>query len=185
MADIIDIQTALVAIASAAVYPLGISSASITGAPILLYPGWPNAAQLDTDLSVGSAHITVFPTQIESNKTRYPLDWRPSSIAAGSITRELRRQDRVFQITAWCSTPTQRDTIGAALDIAMAQIEFLALPDGYGARMIYRNSHVTDDLEKAKIYRRDFQYSVEYATTQTMSATVITQTITNTTLIGN
>lgn len=262
MSDIIDVQNTLVAIAASTVYPNGAGSPSITGAPIILYPGWPDAAQLDSDLTAGKVHITVFPTATESNKTRYPKDWvqqsvNPAAITAsvtgqaitiggaiaspfapcnvmatvnhqiyayavqagdtlasiaaglaaligvgvpgttssgavvamsntanvgatriglsGISTRELRRQERVFQITVWANTPTQRDVIGSALDIALAATEFLTLPDGYGARMIYRSSNVIDALQKAKLYRRDFMYSVEYATTQTETDMQITQ----------
>lgn len=93
----------------------------------------------------------------------------------GTSIREVRRQERVFQITVWASTPAQRDTLGAAVDMALAVTEFLTLADGFGARLIYRNSSLSDESQKAKIYRRDFQYSVEYATTQTATDTQITQ----------
>ena len=262
MSDVIDVQNALVATVAAAVYPNGTGAASVSGSPIVVYAGWPTASRLDADLLTGKAHISVYPTMIEQNKTRYLKDWTQGSIntatvtatiagqtiviggvmpspfvthnvvavvsgkayvypvlisdtinsiatalaaliavdwagtaaASGVITlpglavltaarvgvtgtsiREIRRQERVFQITVWSSTPSQRDVIGSALDIALAATEFLNMPDGYGARLVYRNSHVTDDLQKAKLYRRDFQYSVEYATTQTATDTQITQ----------
>ncbi len=262
MADIIDVQNALVALVAGAVYPNGTGAASVSGSPIVAYAGWPIPSQLDTDLTVGKTHISVYPTQIENNKTRYPKDWQQQSLNAATITaaiagqtvvidgampvpftahnivvlvnrkpyvygvlntdtlatiatalaaliavdlagtvaaggvitlpasanitaarvgitgtliREIRRQERVFQITVWAGTPAQRDVIGAVLDVALAATEFLTMPDGYGARLIYRNSHVNDGLQKAKLYRRDFQYSVEYATTQTEIDTQITQ----------
>jgi len=267
MSDLIDVQNSLVSIVAAAAYPNGTGQASVSGSPIVVYAGWPTASRLDTDLIAGKAHITVYPTLIETNKTRYSKDWQQQSINTATITaaivgqtvviggampspftahnvvamvnglpyvyavqagdtlttiaaalaaliavgvtgttssgavitmpstanitaarvgvtgtaiREIRRQERVFQITVWANTPAQRDAIGSALDIALAATEFLTMPDGYGARMIYRNSHVTDDLQKAKLYRRDFQYSVEYATTQTEVETQITQEQLNT-----
>ena len=39
------------------------------------------------------------------------------------------------------------------------------MPDGFGARLIYKNSMVIDALQKANLYRRDLNYHVEYATT--------------------
>lgn len=93
----------------------------------------------------------------------------------GTSIREIRRQERVFQITIWAQTPTLRDTIGSALDIALAATEFLTMPDGYSARLFYKSSNVIDALQKAKLYRRDFMYNVEYATTQTEVDTQITQ----------
>ena len=262
MSDVIDVQNVLVAAVAAAVYPNGTGAASVSGLPIVVYAGWPTASRLDADLLTGKAHITVYATATESNKTRYGKDWSLQSLNTATITaliagqtvviggafpspftahnivilangkgyvyavqatdtlatigaalaaliavdwagttsaagvislptaasitaarvgvtgtsiREVRRQERVFQITVWSSTPGQRDAIGSALDIALAATEFLSMPDGYGARLVYRNSHVIDDLQKAKLYRRDFQYSVEYATTQTETDTQITQ----------
>lgn len=98
----------------------------------------------------------------------------------GTATRELRRQVRTFQLTIWADTPSKRDTLSAAIDVALTAIEFLSLPDGYAARLTYQNSHVIDTLQKAKLYRRDFFYAVEYATTQTETETSITEAQLNT-----
>lgn len=183
MADITDVGAALVALAALAVYPNGITQPSVSGTGIRVYQGWPNPQQLDADIRVGICHVSVYPTMTETNKTRYPKDWQQQG--AGMMVREIRRQDRVFQITVWAATPALRDVVAAAVDVTLTGTEFLTMPDGFGARIIYRNSHISDDLQKDKLYRRDFQYSVEYATTQTMAATAITQTITNITLTGN
>ena len=48
--------------------------------------------------------------------------------ASATMGTEVRRQERLVVITVWAPTPALRDTIGAALDLALAQIEFLALP---------------------------------------------------------
>jgi hypothetical protein len=262
MADISDVNSALVAIVAQAIYPNGTAQASVVAAGVRIYPGWPNPQQLDADVKVGVSHVSVYPRAEERNTTRYSKDWQQRSLAVATITatvnaqtiviagampvpftahvvsilvngkvypyqvlstdtlamiatalaaliavdrpgtaaasgvvtlpssasitaarvgvtgtsiREIRRQERVFQITVWASTPAQRDVIGAALDIALAATEFLTMPDGYAARLIYRNSHLSDDMQKSKLYRRDFQYSVEYATTQTATDTQITQ----------
>jgi len=44
-------------------------------------------------------------------------------------------------------------------------MRFLEMPDGFGARLIYKNSMVIDAQQKANLYRRDLNYTVEYATT--------------------
>lgn len=263
MSDISDVQNALVAMVAAAVYPAGTAAPSVSGGDIVVYAGWPTSSRLDADLVVGKAHVTVYQTDIETNKTRYSKDWQdqtvnaaslaittvgqqitvsgavhvpyqqenvsihvgtmtyvvaaaagdtpatlaaalaallvvdwPDTTAAGAVitlpgaaniilamigvtgttVRVLRTVDRVFQLTVWADTPARRDAIAAALDIALTAVERFTLADGYGARLIYRNSHITDQLQKAKLYRRDFQYSVEYSTTQAMGATQITQT---------
>ncbi|PHV13706.1 hypothetical protein CSQ90_27050 [Janthinobacterium sp. BJB303] len=268
MSDIGDVQNSLVTMVAAAVYPRGIGAASVSGKDIVVYAGWPTSSRLDADLLVEKAHVTIFQTQTETNKTRYPKDWKevsvnapglavavagqkitisgaplvpflpenvsvrigrqsyvlaaapedtPATLAAvladqiavdwpsvaaaggvitlpaaanitaaligvaGTVVRALRTLERVFQITVWSATPAQRDVIGRALDTVLAGTERFTLADGYGARLKYRSSHITDHQQKAKLYRRDFQYSVEYSTTQSMTATQITQTALNST----
>lgn len=255
MADLIDVENALVALAVQVLYPNGTAQQNSTaGMPVKVYPGWPQANQLDQDLKVGICHVTVFPTAIERNVTRYPKEWQPleqhpetitmtvsgrtitvaGSIpspfyaqnvavlannlvfvyatqqgdtmtgiasalanqiaqaipgatssgavitlpatanlqearvgAAGTAVREIRRTERVFMITAWCDTPSHRDALCAALDGNFALTERLFMPDQMAARMIYRNSPVFDANQKSLLYRRDLNYSVEFATTQT------------------
>lgn len=83
----------------------------------------------------------------------------------GTVSREVRRQERVVMISVWANAPALRDKIAAAVDVALAQQRFLTMPDGYGARLIYKNSMVIDAQQKADLYRRDLNYTVEYATT--------------------
>jgi hypothetical protein len=89
-------------------------------------------------------------------------------VVAGSVaTREVRRQLQNFRITCWCPDYLTRDTVAAAIDVYLAQIAFLDLPDGSAARMIFRNGETSDRSEDASLYRRDLIYSIEYATTTT------------------
>ena len=94
--------------------------------------------------------------------------------ANGTVAAEYRRQEKVILVTVWASTPALRYAIGAALDVALAQIEFITLPDGFGGRLTYKSSNISDALAKTTIYRRDLSYCVEYATTVTTPATQIT-----------
>ena len=93
----------------------------------------------------------------------------------GVSMRELRRQERVFQVSIWADTPAHRDTIAQAIDVALAATNFLNLSDLSAARMIYKSSGVDDQYQKDKLYRRDLFYTVEYATTQIETDTQITQ----------
>ena len=92
----------------------------------------------------------------------------------GTSIRELRRQERVFQITIWANTPQNRDAVANPIDTALAAISFLTLADQSAARVIYKNSPMTDNFQKSKLYRRDFNYSVEWATTEIATDTAIT-----------
>lgn len=260
MADVSDVQSALVALIAQTLYPNGTGQASVINAACKVYPGWPTESQLDSDLIAGTQHVTVYPTATERNTTRYPKDWQTLSITPATLTltvngqqvtvggampspfsvhnmavlvagknytyavqpndtlttiatalsallavdypgtssalgvvtlansahvqnvkigttgtsiREIRRQERVFQIAFWCDTPAHRDAIVKPVDAALAATQFLALADGTAARLIYKSSPVDDGKQKAKLYRRDLLYSVEFATTQTAVDTQI------------
>lgn len=82
----------------------------------------------------------------------------------GTVSTEIRRQERLIQISIWTNEPQLRDTIASGLDIALARTRFLDLPDGFGARLIYKNSPIIDALQKSNLYRRDLNYLVEYPT---------------------
>lgn len=59
MADKSDVEVAFVNLIDATLYPNGDGSPSATGAVIRIYRGWPNSDQLDADLLLGIAHVTV------------------------------------------------------------------------------------------------------------------------------
>lgn len=259
MADISDVSNALVALIAQTLYPNGTGQPSLITAAVKVYPGWPNEAQLDADLIAGIINVSVFPTQIERNTTRYPrYDYQealvntptltltingqqitvggampvtffaqnamamvsglpyvyatqstdtltsiatalaaliPGASSTGAVvtipngkpiaaarigtigTRisELRRQERVFMATVWAPTPALRDAAVNAIDPVLADTKFLILADTSAARLIYRSSFITDALQKAKLYRRDLNYAVEYATTLIEADTQVTQ----------
>lgn len=262
MADINDVETALVNLIAAALYPNGTSQASAAGVPVVVYPGWPTASRLDADLLAGKSHVTVFAAGVERNTTRTARTWQqqtlntstlqlavagqtitvggampvpftphvlnlminglphpyqvlatdtlasiaaalaaliavdvPGTAAAGAVItlpvgarinaarvgvtgtaiRELRRQERAFRISIWSDTPDHRRAIAGIADVALGAVDRMTMPDGSTARLIYQSSMDVDAQQKAKLYRRDFMYSVEYATTQVETETQITQ----------
>ncbi|MFL9904213.1 hypothetical protein PQR71_39850 [Paraburkholderia fungorum] len=84
-----------------------------------------------------------------------------------TVAAEWSRQKEAYQITVWCSTPANRKTIMGAIRAGLAQKHFIQMPDGYGARVRYRNGTPNDETQKALLYRYDLFYEVEYATTVT------------------
>jgi hypothetical protein len=88
----------------------------------------------------------------------------------GTAIKVIKNQDRVFQITAWCSTPAQRAALANVIDPNLADLVFLAMPDGFNARIIYMDSPQQDIGEKARLFRRDFRYHVDFATTKVIGA---------------
>jgi hypothetical protein len=76
MADQSDVETALVELASAALYPNGTDAPSVCGQPCRVYRGWPNPPALDADLAAGRVNVTVFPIDTgPRNATRYADEW--------------------------------------------------------------------------------------------------------------
>ncbi|WP_369788068.1 hypothetical protein [Rouxiella sp. WC2420] len=85
----------------------------------------------------------------------------------GSQARELRRQTKEFMVTVWAPTTALRDSLGSALDSGLSINSNLQLSDNLPAFMIYSRSMFSRDTQ---IYRRDIVFSVNYATSQTLSA---------------
>lgn len=84
---------------------------------------------------------------------------------SGTGIREIRRQERLFQIVIWADTPAHRDAVSAPIDLYLSDRYFITLSDGFWARITYKSSPFTDAMQKEKLYRRDLFYTVEYATT--------------------
>lgn len=77
---------------------------------------------------------------------------------------EGRRQEKDVRIAFWCSAPAIRDSLAAAVDLALSQDAFVLLPDNSSARMQYKASSTFDQSQNALLYRRDLLYCVEYPT---------------------
>lgn len=107
-----------------------------------------------------------------------PAGARISAARVGTIgiqAREVKRQAKLFQITVWAPTPAIRDALAGPIDIYLADLRRIAMPDGFWAGIEYRNTFMIDDLQKANCYRRDLFYTIEFATTQQVTATQVTQ----------
>lgn len=81
MADISDVESSLLSLLTQTAYPLGTGNPSAvldaSGIPhnVQLYRGWPVPDQLDTDMENGTVDVSIFPTRVEQNVTRYGLDY--------------------------------------------------------------------------------------------------------------
>jgi len=256
MADISDVSVSLASLISQTLYPNGTAAASVPGFMVTVMHGWPSQDALDTALRAGRAVVSVFPTDIERNTTRYMKDWHvsvppvqtltatlagqtitiggtvttPQNVmvmvggipyvyavqasdtltgiatglaalipgssslgpvitcpalsmptaarvgAGGTSLQIVRNQERVMMLSVWANSPAHRDAVAQPIDLALAQISFLTMSDQTQARIIYRGSRIDDSQQKAKLYRRDLNYSVDYATTVTEAEMQITQT---------
>lgn len=86
MADLSDVQNALVTLAAQTIYPNGTGQPSIATAPVVIYAGWPIASRLDDDLAAGKVHVSVYARPEERNTTRYSRDWQTVSINPATLT---------------------------------------------------------------------------------------------------
>jgi len=76
LADLSDVETALVGAVTEAVYPNGLNLTSITGIPVRVYRGWPLIGALANDLAGGVANISVFSMPSATHNT---TRWAPRS----------------------------------------------------------------------------------------------------------
>lgn len=188
MATIYSVSDSLVAVLSSILYPNGTdNSTPIGNFDIAIFQGWPVPQELDATLAAGNAMVSVYPTQIERNVTRgLGEEWSEQifpGVSHGISTKETKRQDRCFQISIWCATPHQRESLTDLLDSALSNINRLSLADGSTGNMHYSHSFTTDMLEKENIYRYDLYYNIEFPTTlSAVDPVVIANTINKTVL---
>jgi len=96
MADQADVETALVGLAAAALYPNGPGAPSVPGPDSRVYRGWPNAAALNADLRTGKVNVTVYPAPGAGRvSTRYVQEWVGTPVAP-SLTVQIAGDSVAF-----------------------------------------------------------------------------------------
>jgi hypothetical protein len=96
MADQSDVENALVAVLTNALYPNGASGTATLGVTTRIYRGWPTASALDADLSAGTVNVTVYSVEGSArNTTRWPYAWRATP-AAPTLTTSVSGQSATF-----------------------------------------------------------------------------------------
>jgi len=98
MADLTDALNAIVGLLAQALYPNGTGQPSATGDTTIVYPGWPQASQLDADLAGfsngygGRVHVSVFPRDGETLQPAYSNAWAPLSQQAATVIMSIAGQ---------------------------------------------------------------------------------------------
>ena len=86
MADQSDVETALTALVTAALYPNGAAFASVCGADCRVFRGWPSPAALGADLAAGRVNVTIYPANAGARATtRFTDIWHMLPGAAPSL----------------------------------------------------------------------------------------------------
>lgn len=76
MADLSDVEEALIHLIAAVLYPSGPDEPGLLDGTYRIYRGWPNPAGLNADLVAGVVNVTVFPdTSIGNTTTRFSNSW--------------------------------------------------------------------------------------------------------------
>lgn len=99
---------------------------------------------------------------------------------------ELSRQERVFLIRCWTTSPIVRDNLMNPIDIAFKENYRVVMPDGFWAPIFPMEAAepFMDDWEKSLMVIGNLEYKVQYATTKTDSFTTITDTIQNVQIVS-
>lgn len=71
MADLSDVANTLASMIEGILYPNGTTQPSVIGAKAKIFVGWPVSTQLDADLACGLTNVSVYPTPMNRNTTRY------------------------------------------------------------------------------------------------------------------
>ncbi|BBC81284.1 putative phage protein [Acetobacter orientalis] len=81
-----------------------------------------------------------------------------------SAVRIARRQQQLFQVTIWSSSPDARDALGTALNDGMAFIDFLTDANGSTFQIECRGDWNSDTAQNNGIYMRPCRYIATYDT---------------------
>src|ERR1700712_2603299 len=113
MADLSDVEQAVVNAITSILYPAGSSQFSIIGAICRVYRGWPNSATLNTDLSTGTVNVTVV-TDNDSGRTttRYLPEWHTTLSQPGVAA------SATAQTITISGNPALGDVVGLLIDQA-------------------------------------------------------------------
>ena len=87
MADLSDVEEALLRATAEVLYPEGAAAPCVLGHPVRLYRGRPRQAALEADLAAGLAHLTVMPeARVQPAVAHHPDGWEPVGAASAGLS---------------------------------------------------------------------------------------------------
>ncbi|CCD29929.1 Putative phage protein [Candidatus Glomeribacter gigasporarum BEG34] len=86
MADLAEVEQALVKLISQAAYPNGVDQPSVAGCDIAVFQGWPKFEALSAALDAGHVQISVFPRPDERVTVPVSSTWQTLSIQPPTLT---------------------------------------------------------------------------------------------------
>ena len=97
----------------------------------------------------------------------------------GTAFKETKRQEQMVQIIVWANSPAARAAVADPLDSVLSDATSIAFTDGSAGIIRSAGSLMTDQLQKADLYRIDLFYSIGYDTTQTQQAAEVIAPVMN------
>ncbi|MBC8786522.1 hypothetical protein [Pseudomonas fluorescens] len=138
--------------------------------------------QSDTLTSAATALASMIPGASSSGPV-ITLTGASSVIARvggfGIAYKETKRQEQSIQIIVWANSPAARDAVASPLDSALSDSNNISFLDGSFGVIRSNGSMMTDQLQKADLYRIDLFYTIDYATTQVLNAAEVIAPILN------
>lgn len=120
MADISDVENVLVSIVAGILYPTGTGNPSAITAPCNTYRGWPQSDQLDSDLADGKVNVSIFPTNVSSDKTRYLQQDYVTNLPAATFTARVSVSASTVTIAGTVATPQNIAVIAGGVGVSYA-----------------------------------------------------------------
>lgn len=111
MADVSDVENALVTFLTGVLYPSGVSQSSIIGSICRVYRGWPNQATLNNDLAAGVVNVTVSSDNESGRTTTRYLTALQASAGMPGVSAVVQSGNVVVG-----GTPEAGDVIGVLID---------------------------------------------------------------------
>ena len=96
MADLSDVENALVTEVIGALYPAGLTGESAVGVTCRVYRGWPSPATLNSDLTAGNVNVSVFPATAADELLAVYLDQPRSDSIPISLSATVTAQSIAF-----------------------------------------------------------------------------------------
>lgn len=160
MADISDVEQAIVNLAASVLYPNGPAQPSaLPGhAPVVVHRGWPLSTDLDRDLPAGKSHVSVWPKGgTERNVTKYPEDYQELSRDTPSLT---------------VSVQSNKITIGGTVNTAVPQFVTIQI----GPRFVASYVPVAGDTPASIAFNISQLITAQFALAIASGATINVQT---------
>jgi hypothetical protein len=198
MADQSDVETALSALVTGALYPNGAAFASIAGVDCRVYRGWPSPTALDADLAAGRVNVSIFPANAGARTTtRYPVTWHKAASNTPSLTVTVEGVTATFagtgaagllagiaadgQSYVYATQPTDSaELVAASLGVLASrtlfvQVQGASLTVPGAAKLLARTAMAQLSMRELRRQRQDFRISCwcpDFATRDAVGAAI-------------